>query len=176
MTRLTNAMRDSLLEKLLNASFFEQAQSCLDMQADFVRRVYEDALADDLPLLETMPKDWLYTTTSFKVTLANSEADLRCNFGLNWTLPHHFDQAGASRELQSFALPYGRRHGSLKVYDAKHPLAREYFRLRSEQADLVRKIDQAAKYATAVMKAVTTVEKLIQRWSAVATFAKEYLE
>ena len=175
MSRLTTHIRESLLKKLLTRAFQTRVEECLKQQTDFVRRVYEDALAADLPKLADVPPSWIYRAEKFKVVMANDVAELRPGRGLAYSIPHEFIQAGARRNQETWPMPYHRRQDALKVYEAAHPFALEYTRLTNVQTDLKTEIERASRQAAAAMGAVSTVKKLISIWPEVEDLAKEYL-
>lgn len=175
MSRLTTHIRESLLKKLLTRAFQQRVEDCVKQQTDFVLSVYLDALKDDLPKLAGIPKSWIYTSDRFKVVMAHDVVELRPGIGLSYSLPHEFIQAGVRRSGESWQMPYNRRNDAWKIYDAEHPLARDFAMLTDKQTDLKTEIDRASRQAAAAMGAVSTVKKLISIWPEVEDLAKEYL-
>lgn len=181
-TRLTQPIREAIMKKLLHRAFLDRAQAVVDRQADFARRVYEDALKPHLTSIAAVPAGWLPTDDDIKVSFGTDYTQLDFGSGLSYSVHATLRACGAKAltgpggNRVELPFPSKFRGQCLKVYDHKHPLAEEFRDLQVEQEALVAEVEKAQRTMKATLESVTTVKKLIEVWPEVEEFAKHYLE
>lgn len=179
--RLTRPIRDAITKKLLHRAFKDRAQAVVDRQADFARRVYEDALKPHLAAIAAVPAGWLPTDDDIKVSFGSEYTQLDFGNGLSYSIHHTLRACGAERISDKggnrLELPFPSKFKGqcMKVYDASHPLAEEFRNLQVEQEALVAEVEKAQRTMKATLESVTTVKKLIDVWPEVEEFARPYL-
>lgn len=178
-TRLTNPIRDSLMNSLLKRAFKKRGEDLIKRCVDYADRLYRDAMGKDLAQISALPDGWLQTDDDIKVQLGAEIKQVHFTGTLgNWGLPDVFRNAGITentdRKWQRF--PTKLKGQVVKQYPGDHKLVEEFQQLDSEWNDLKAEMERAKKVAMAAMNSVSTVKKLIDVWPEVEEFAKHYLE
>lgn len=180
-TRLTNSIRDSLMEALMRRAFKAQCEDWAQRFGKFVLKVHADVYGDDLKRMEALPEGWLPKSREIKVRIAGESIRLSTTgewgangYSAKW--PDEFRACDASKNnIKLMVHTYHNNDREAKVYDARHQIASEYSGFMNELTDLQEKIGGAKRTARAALDSVHTIQKLIEVWPEVEVFAKEYL-
>lgn len=178
MTRLTNAIKEDLLKKLLVHAYKDRVQEAVNRNAAFALKVYDDAFAADLEQIAKIPTGWLVTDTDIKVQFGPTIQRLyfRGTLGTyNMDPPMRTCGANVNYEA-SQPFPYKKKETVVKQYPGDHPLVAEFDDVKDQFDRLDAEIRRARATIEAAMNSVTTVKKLIEVWPEVDEFAKDYLE
>lgn len=177
--RLTNPIRDSLMNSLLKRAFKKRGTDLIKRCADFADRLYKDAMGKDLAQIEALPDGWLQSDDDIKVQLGAEIKQVHFVGSLaNWGLPDIFRNAGVveitDKKWRRFPSKF--KGAVVKQYPGTHALVEEFQKLDNEWNELKAEMEKAKKVAMAAMNSVSTVKKLIDVWPEVEEFAKHYLE
>lgn len=181
-TRLTNSMRDSLMEALMRRAFKSQCEDWAQRFSKFVLKVHAGIYGDDLPRMEALPEGWLPKNREIKVRFGGDavrlsttgEFNSQASYSVKW--PEEFRACEASKNaIKLMVHTYHNNDREAGVFDARHPLSAEYQAFMNELTDLQEKIGGAKRTARAALDSVHTIQKLIEVWPEVEVFAKEYL-
>lgn len=175
MTKLSGLKRAAIHKRLLTHAYFEQAQSRLDEQADFVRRVYLKTFGKALPLIERVPSDWFYKGRDFSVSFAGDVVRLYPGLGLNYNVPDLFQTVGAKRLPEFWILPYQTKNGVNCIFEEDDPLVHEHVAHQIKANALLEKIRDASRASTVALGAFRTVKELLDNWPEIATVASDLL-
>lgn len=178
MTRLTNSIKDALMGDLLKRAFKERGDEMIARNVDYAHRLYEDALAPHLKLINSLPRGWLATDDDIKVQLGAEIKQIKFHGGLiHWSLTEDMRKAGIKLQSDVYKpFPSLYKGQCVKQYPGDHPLVIEYQKLMDGWNDLHAAIREAGLTARGAMDSVSTVKKLIEVWPEVETLAREYLE
>lgn len=179
MTRLTNSIKDALMSDLLKRAFKKRGDEMIARNVDYAHRLYEDALAPHLKLINSLPKGWLELDDDIKIQLGAEIKQIRFVGTLAaWCLTDDMRKAGIEiqRDKQYKPFPSIYKSACVKPYPGDHPLVLEYDKLKNDWDDLHSEIREAAATARGAMDSVSTVKKLIEVWPEVETLATKYLE
>lgn len=176
-TRLTTAIRESLMNSLLKRAFMKRGNDMIAVRADYARRLYEDAMGKNLAQIEALPKGWLVTDTDIKVQLGAEIKSVYFGGTLSsYGLPDNVRKCGVVTERTEYRFPYHLVNQVVKQYPGDHPLVAEFQKLDNEWSEFVGEVNRTRKVAMTAMESVSTVKKLIDVWPEVEEFAKHYLE
>lgn len=181
--RLTNSIRDSLMEALMRRAFKEQCEDWARRFGKFVVKVHDDIYGEaDLGRMKALPDGWLPKSRELKVRFGGDavrlsttgEFNSQASYSVQW--PDEFRACDASKNTIVLMLhTYDNNDRQAAVYDARDPMADEYTGFMNELQDLKEKISGAQRTARAALNSVHTIQKLIEVWPEVEEFAKQYL-
>jgi len=177
--RLTNPIRDSLMNSLLKRAFKKRGTDLIKRCADYADRLYRDAMGKDLAQIDALPDGWLQTDDGVKVQLGAEIKQVHFVGTLgSYGLPDIFRNAGivelSDKKWRRF--PSKLKGQVTKQYPGDHALVEEFQKLDNEWNELTGEMERAKRVAMAAMNSVSTVKKLINVWPEVEEFAKHYLE
>lgn len=180
--RLTNSIRDSLMEALMKRAFKGQCEDWAKRFSGFVLRVHAAVYGEDLAQMEALPEGWLPKSREIKVRFGGDAVRLsttgefngQASYSVKW--PDEFHACDASKcSIRLMVHTYHNNDREAGLFDARHPLAAEYEAFMNELTDLKDKISAARRTARAAVNSVHTIQKLIEVWPEVEEFAKQYL-
>jgi hypothetical protein len=177
-TRLTNHIRDSLMNSLLQRAFKAKGEDLIERCADYAERLYRDAMGSNLLQINALPEGWLPTDDDIKVQLGGEFETIYFSGALNrWALPEVFRRAGVTKldDRRWKRFPNKWKGSVVKQYPGDHAVVGEFQKLDDDWNELETEMERARKVALAAMSSVSTVKKLIDIWPEVEEFAKHYL-
>lgn len=184
-TRLNADIRQALHDDLLGYRFKDTVADLRRDWALLAEAVYNDIYPSDVQArMQSLPKGWLPTQTYVQVQFATSTVQL--TFTGN---KRQYGYSLSDDEKRAFAIVYPPQvdavlhlfpeHQSngatVKLYEAREPLATRYELLSRRHADFVNDLKAAHKATAQAVKGATTIEALIAAWPEVEPFAKKYL-
>lgn len=172
MTRLTNAIRDAIKEKLLVRAFTDKVKDQIDREVVFVNNVYTLVFGDVLEAVYALPANWFDHSTYFSTEIAGQHVQLYfgSGFGQSRIAGLGFAQAASKR------VPYQSAWRCAGSFPASSKVDKDYTALKTAHDDLEREIRVAAGNARAVLSSVSSVKSLIKVWPEIEIFAKPYLQ
>lgn len=172
MTRLTNSIRAAICANAIAARFDETKETHQVRRSGFAYKVFNDCFTmrqrNDMA---SLPEGWLPTVSSIAATFATSFQWLSFNGRLSGRAGSMIN--GTKFDAPPVRIPADRLSSALKVYDADHPLAKEYTAITESDGTLREEIDKATRMVSATLDTFTTVEKLVEGWPEVAPFIPE---
>ena len=181
-TRLTNSIRDSLMETLMRRAFKAQCEDWAQRFGKFVVRVHAEVYGSELKQMESLPEGWLPKSREIKVRFGGDAVRLsttgefngQASYSVKW--PEDFRDCDASKNtVRLMVHTYHKNDREAGIFDARHPLSVEYQAFMNELQDLQEKISGARRTARSALDSVHTIQKLIEVWPEVEEFAKQYL-
>lgn len=154
--RLTNFIREQILNALLKHSFEARENDLKERKQAFAKEIYNDIYPPKVrAAMAALPAGFLPTDKYLRVA---------------------FEGGSYTRVCFGERLPIAKAHeyNAAKVYPPEHPFTARFIALDREEKDLEREKDEAKNNAKAVLESVTTVKKLIDVWPEVETFARPY--
>lgn len=157
MTNLTNEARNKILARLIEHRFGAEEEALRKARRAFAARVYDDIFTKkQRDLMASLPSGWMPTKQTINVYFAGEITQL--------SLP---DQR---------PVPHDKVHGTLAVYDARHPLAEAKVDLDRKAYDLTERRDAARANANAFLRNSKTLKQLVDAWPEIEPFANDVIE
>lgn len=145
MTRLTNYMRDEIINKLIEHRFSEHEKELQKQGHILGLAIYDDIYPPEIQkAMAALPNNFL--PLQFYIC---------CNFGSKFAQVYF----GCEKPVA-----YKHSYSSAKVYNFSDPLSDQFFKLRDERKELKDKKDIARETAQSILYSVHTVKKLLQVW------------
>lgn len=194
-TRLTKAIRESILDALIIRAFKDRSEKHFEKELDFCQRVYDDIMVrrtvrlengsgDKVTLrsaVDALPPGWGSSGETFKVEFAGQstkidrydglEQDYRANATtfVGMTFKHE-----RNRPQWTFQ-PGVTSHSTLDVFPADNPFSEEFTVLTNARTDLRDEVARVTASTRATLESCTTIQKLIVMWPEVEPFAAPFL-
>ena len=173
--RLTNDLREKIQKKLLSHKFIKPLDRLADKKARFALKVYNDIYSKkERDLMQTVPADWLETSTSICVSFVSDYMHLSFNGDYSRYNCHREIQVRGTRREYIRMIDPVRSHGARKVYDNDHKLTHEHTDLQREEEDLHKEVHEAMAASNAALWSVNTLKQLLEVWPEVEEFVPEY--
>ncbi len=154
--RLNAFIRNQILSAVMQHGFAARERALDDEKRAIGEAVYNDVYPEEVQAqMSALPPDYL-----------PSSSDLRVQF----------QGYGFNRVYFGKSRPIAERHtyNAAVVYDQDHPLHARYHKWTNAQDSFIEQRNSARAEAEAVLRSVTTLEKLIKVWPEVETFAKPF--
>lgn len=192
-TRLTSTIRERILQDVLEHAYGDRCRKLFAAELALTEDVYTAYIAQkvrfgsrDIKLsivLNDMPRGWCTLDHRMKVKLGDDifclsfQNGLQDNYNDNVSLLVGLQQAtkevqDANRAFPPYSAPYSH---VLMQFDHDAELSRRFRELRSLRAELVQDIKGARISAQSALDNATTVQRLIQGWPEIESFARVYL-
>jgi len=175
--RLTNNIREALLNKLLERAFKARCEEFRKRAGAFAVRVYADVFGDELPKMDALPDGWLPKDYGILVYFGFIRARISFNGSLDTSGVDNFLKCGSRGGDSVYRrFTYSKYSSVAKRYNARDALATEYEAFSNERKDLSNEIERAAQTAKAALDSCSSIQKLIAIWPEVEEFAREFLK
>lgn len=157
--RLTNHMRESIRDALLEHRFAEEEKAVEAAFFEVADKMYNHFFSTkDQELMASLPQGWLPTDNDIHVRLGSS--------GQDFVVP---DMSYSRR------FPYN-LHDRWQSLDDEHPLVEEYKAIRDRKNALRKARTEAKKQVWAVLSTITTANKLLTVWPEAKPFVEKYID
>ncbi len=175
MTKLTNTVRDEIIEELMVHTFGERLQKVVDAQREFALKLYQDVWGmEDIKRMNALPDGWMKTYRDIGVQFGTSGHRYESlNFNGNNLGGKAHEYLPKKPDQVYYRQPYG---GSdcRKVYDEDHALSLEWFSLDKEAEDLGEEIQQKFHVAKSAVYSCSTAKSLLKAWPEIKPFVPDY--
>lgn len=175
--RLTNNIREALLNKLLERAFKARCDEFMKRAGAFALRVHVDVFGSDLDKMNALPDGWLPKDDDITVRFGYTQTRLSFDGTLGRDgITDAFRKCGSRGGSTVYRRFTYSKYGTVaKEYNARHALAEEYEAFINERKDLSDEIERAAHTAKAAVDSCSSIQKLISIWPEVEEFAREFL-
>lgn len=187
MTRLTNHLRASIIDRMMEHAFSEKAVEMMRRQSEIAEQIYNDVYDRRAQeRLNEAPVNWFPTVSGLKISIVGmSEFTKEFKFnGEFFRYSHNNTEAECwnvlSKEFRQRhdivkKVPF-KHSGSaiIKNYEPNHSIAFNAIQWINDQRLLSSQIVEARKLATSTMDNFTTVEKLIVGWPEIEPFTRNH--
>ena len=195
-TRLTAAIKEALVDKLIERAFTDRSQKLVDAECALAQDIYDDFMntrmiktkggyGDPTPMrkvVDALPAGWQGTSDYFKAEMGGDVVKFDRYEGIvdGWRANQN-DLVGVkeipSRDQHKWTFQPGfSGNCAVHVYDAKHAFSSRTMELQGLRKDLVSEISTMRGSTRGALGSVTTIQKLIMIWPEVEAFAAPYLQ
>tara|TARA_R110000787_G_scaffold631_6_gene2345 strand:- start:14 stop:694 length:681 start_codon:yes stop_codon:yes gene_type:complete len=191
-TRLTNSIKEALVNQLLDHAFAHKSQEQHTAECDLAQQVYDHimdtrklrdghlvemtlrSLVAQLPTGWGSQEDYFYVEFGGQTTRLDKYDGIAPTYGQSCSLRGIKAVLGRNKVKWSWPPRWG-GHGTVATYDAHHKFTLRSEQLKGAREDLEAEILTAGASARATMDSVSTVQKLIVLWPEVEAFACQFL-
>ena len=161
MPKLNESIRSKIVSAALADALNTRREALVKRESDLAKKVVADVLGSKMiKLLAGLPSGVVPTRSNISVQFATSYTTLDCDEWLR--LPADKCQYSTSVCLQS--------------YDALHPLSEEYASFKNDEKQLETDHKQLKVNLDALLRSVTTTEKLLVAWPEAKSYLPEIVE
>ena len=174
--RLTNSIRDKIIQDLIDHRFTKEAEELAKKRARFAKKVYNDVYSEyQRRKMNALPDGWLPVKNSVKVKFG-SEID-QCYASGELYLPH-ISRRQFVEVVKGWLVPTCDDGYNVikKQYEHGDSFTKERNALENAKLELRDKIEETYRNAKAAVYSATTVNKLINAWPEVEPFVRKYIK
>ena len=174
--RLTNPIRNSIVNDLIVHAFLAQAQAQVDAECLLTKDIWDNLFGDKQTILDSAPEGWFGKGNSFKIAVDNSVTQLNFSDGLSRTYYCSLRSLGVSRDdIPAIKMPHNACSGAcLKNYEPDSSFGKRLIDLGLSRGILIDEIDKNKRTAEVTLNSVSSISKLIDIWPECALFAEPY--
>jgi hypothetical protein len=153
--RLTDRIRDIILQRLMTRAFDETQHQLADEEALLAKDIHQDVYPEAVrKKMNALPDGYLEDNTSLRFSFAGQIADIQF------------------RKLR-IALSDERR--VVKVYPADHHLCERHFELEKKNLEHRSRREHARRQAKAILDSCYTLKRLLEVWPDVAPVVVDFV-
>ena len=174
MTRLTSGMRETLLDKLLEHRFKDEASEQVVLFKRFADLVYNDLYPKNIQTaMMKLASGWLSESDDFHVQFGAQNRYASLDFNGRQGLPRDIFRLTTYVDVKDRVrrrFP-AKDHGkTITVYSEDHALSVQYEALLTTAKELNEVIAQARRETFAALKQATTIKSLLAKWPELEPF------
>lgn len=171
MTRLVNAMRDDIAERMMKHTFDARVLLICKTQSALASIAYIDAFSKkEHKTIESLPDGWLQKFNGISVKFGDKVFTFNFAGNISNFRDHATLRYWHSFEEKPLPFPYNKGGQTCMVYDEDHPICREMTEWLELTNTLANEVTAARKTLTTALNSYHTTEKLIEAWPEIAPF------
>lgn len=176
-TRLTKDIRETLRKEILQHAFKERVNAQIDAERAFATEIFEARYQKHLDMLATAPDGFFRHDHQFLVRFDDrTSASLSFYDGLGSN--ELFKEAGQENPAKfTRAMPWNAASNFVvETFADTAPESKKFNRLKDAHMELIHELRNMRASIVKALSAVTTVNKLIESWPEIESFAKKFLD